>query len=90
MRGPGETEIETDRRIVKDKISLLRKRLGEIDKASPSPSGKTAGVHPRGPGRLHERGEKLQAVFDVFPLLLMRVEILLWSCLLKAYRFCSS
>lgn len=31
-RGPGETEIETDRRIVKDKIGLLRKRLGEIDK----------------------------------------------------------
>ena len=33
-RGPGETEIETDRRIVKDKISLLRKKLGEIDKQS--------------------------------------------------------
>ena len=32
MRGPGETEIETDRRIVKDKISLLRKRLATIDK----------------------------------------------------------
>jgi len=31
-RGPGETEIETDRRIVRDKISLLRKRLAEIDK----------------------------------------------------------
>jgi GTP-binding protein HflX len=31
-RGPGETEIETDRRIVKDKIALLRKRLKEIDK----------------------------------------------------------
>jgi GTP-binding protein HflX len=31
-RGPGETEIETDRRIVKDKISLLRKKLLEIDK----------------------------------------------------------
>lgn len=31
-RGPGETEIETDRRIVKDKIALLRKRLTEIDK----------------------------------------------------------
>jgi GTP-binding protein HflX len=31
-RGPGETEIETDRRIVKDKISVLRKRLAEIDK----------------------------------------------------------
>lgn len=33
-RGPGETEIETDRRIVKDKITLLRKRLSEIDKQS--------------------------------------------------------
>ncbi|MDR0793796.1 MAG: GTPase HflX [Chitinophagaceae bacterium] len=31
-RGPGETEIETDRRIVKDKISLLRKKLSEIEK----------------------------------------------------------
>lgn len=31
-RGPGETEIETDRRIVKDKISLLRKKLADIDK----------------------------------------------------------
>jgi GTP-binding protein HflX len=31
-RGPGETEIETDRRIVRDKISLLRKRLSQIDK----------------------------------------------------------
>jgi len=31
-RGPGETEIETDRRIVKDKIALLRRRLKEIDK----------------------------------------------------------
>lgn len=32
LRGPGETEIETDRRIVNTKISLLRKRLEEIDK----------------------------------------------------------
>ncbi len=31
-RGPGETEIETDRRIVRDKIALLRKRLTVIDK----------------------------------------------------------
>ena len=31
-RGPGETEIETDRRIARGKISLLRKRLTEIDK----------------------------------------------------------
>ena len=33
-RGPGETEIETDRRIVKDKIALLRRRLVEIDRQS--------------------------------------------------------
>ena len=32
MRGPGETEIETDRRIVRDKISLLRKKMASIDK----------------------------------------------------------
>ena len=32
MRGPGETEIETDRRIVRDKVSLLKKKLSAIDK----------------------------------------------------------
>lgn len=32
MRGPGETEIETDRRIVRDQISLLKKKLITIDK----------------------------------------------------------
>ncbi len=31
MRGPGEQEIETDRRIVRDKISLLKKKLEKID-----------------------------------------------------------
>ncbi|WP_158838987.1 GTPase HflX [Polaribacter sp. L3A8] len=32
MRGPGETEIETDRRIIRDKIFLLKKKLQTIDK----------------------------------------------------------
>ena len=32
MRGPGETEIETDRRIVRDKVSLLKKKIKTIDK----------------------------------------------------------
>lgn len=32
MRGPGETEIETDRRIVRDRISLLKKKLKKIDR----------------------------------------------------------
>ncbi len=33
-RGPGESEIETDRRIVREKISLLRRKLAEIEKQS--------------------------------------------------------
>ncbi len=32
MKGPGETEIETDRRIIRDKIALLKKKLESIDK----------------------------------------------------------
>jgi len=34
MRGPGEAQIETDRRIIKDKIALLQKKLEKIDKQS--------------------------------------------------------
>jgi len=32
MKGPGETEIETDRRIIRDRIALLKKKLVQIDK----------------------------------------------------------
>jgi GTPase len=32
LRGPGETEIETDRRVIRDRISKLKKELTEIDK----------------------------------------------------------
>lgn len=32
MRGPGETEIETDRRIVRDRIALLKKKISKIDR----------------------------------------------------------
>lgn len=32
MRGPGETEIETDRRIIRDRITLLKDKLKTIDK----------------------------------------------------------
>jgi len=32
MRGPGEKEIETDRRIIRDRIALLKEKLKEIDK----------------------------------------------------------
>jgi GTP-binding protein HflX len=34
MKGPGETEIETDRRILRDNISKLKQRLADIDKQS--------------------------------------------------------
>lgn len=39
MRGPGETEIETDRRIVRDRISLLRDKLKVIDRQMASQRG---------------------------------------------------
>ena len=39
MRGPGEKEIETDRRIIRDRISLLEKRLREIDKQKKTQRG---------------------------------------------------
>ncbi len=32
MRGPGETEIETDRRVIRDKLARLKEKLKEIDK----------------------------------------------------------
>ena len=32
LRGPGETEIETDRRVIRDKLSRLKEKLKEIDK----------------------------------------------------------
>lgn len=34
MRGPGETEIETDRRVIRDKLSKLKLKLKEFDKQS--------------------------------------------------------
>ena len=39
MRGPGETEIETDRRIARDRMALLRKRLDKIDKQKATQRG---------------------------------------------------
>jgi len=44
MRGPGETEIETDRRIVRDRISLLKKKLLKIDRQMGVQRGNRANV----------------------------------------------
>ena len=52
MRGPGETEIETDRRIVRDKITLLKKKLVTIDKQMATQRGNR--THPSCIGRLYE------------------------------------
>lgn len=39
MRGPGESQIETDRRIIQDKITLLKRKLKSIDKQSATQRG---------------------------------------------------
>jgi GTP-binding protein HflX len=39
LRGPGETEIETDRRIIRDRIALLKKKLQKIDKQKATQRG---------------------------------------------------
>jgi len=39
LRGPGETEIETDRRIIRDRIALLKKKLTKIDKQKATQRG---------------------------------------------------
>lgn len=44
MKGPGETEIETDRRIVRDKISLLRERLKKFEKQNYEQRKARAGI----------------------------------------------
>ncbi|GAB3823520.1 GTPase HflX [Pontibacter rugosus] len=44
MKGPGETEIETDRRIVRDKIALLRERLKKFEKQNFEQRKSRAGI----------------------------------------------
>ena len=39
MRGPGEKEIETDRRIIRDRISLLKEKLKDIDRQKSTQRG---------------------------------------------------
>ena len=57
-RGPGETQIETDRRLVRDRIQRLKRRLEDVPQAQGAVQGAPAG--PRDPccvpRRLHERG----------------------------------
>ena len=52
MKGPGEKEIETDRRIIRDKIALLKKQLKQIDKQMATQRG-NRGAMVRVACRLH-------------------------------------
>lgn len=44
MRGPGETEIETDRRVIRDKLSRLKIKLSEIDKQNATQRKQRSGI----------------------------------------------
>ncbi len=57
MRGPGETEIETDRRIVRDKISLLKEKLKIIDKQMSVQRGNRGGHGTCCFGGIYQCGE---------------------------------
>ena len=57
MRGPGETEIETDRRIVRDKITLLKKKLTVIDKQMATQRGNRGAL-----GQRTKNGKDLDAL----------------------------
>ena len=63
MRGPGETEIETDRRIIGDKISLLKKKLEKIDKQKFTNVGKSTVLNLLGKEKVFAEN-KLFATLD--------------------------
>ena len=54
MRGPGETQLETDKRIILDKISKLKRDLVEIDKQKKRAAEEPRKDGPRGTGRLYQ------------------------------------
>ena len=56
LRGPGESEIETDRRIIRDKITRLKEQLAKIDKQMTT-QRKNRGKLVRVAGWIHQRGE---------------------------------
>jgi GTP-binding protein HflX len=57
MRGPGETQIETDRRIIQQKISLLKKKLEKID-VQMTTQRSNRGKLPCCARGIYERGEE--------------------------------
>ncbi|WOC51752.1 GTP-binding protein HflX [Bergeyella porcorum] len=60
MRGPGETEIETDRRIIRDRITLLKEKLKTIDKQMATQRNNRGKMVACGVGRLYQCGGNLR------------------------------
>lgn len=54
LRGPGETEIETDRRVIRDKITRLKEQLEKIDKQKSHPTQKPGETGACCLGRIHQ------------------------------------
>lgn len=57
LRGPGETQIQTDRRIIRDRISLLKKKLETIDRQMATQRKKSRFAHSRCASGIHECGQ---------------------------------
>ena len=58
MRGPGETQIETDRRLIGKRIAVLKDQLDKIDRQRTTQRKGRSDETRGGPRRLHERGEE--------------------------------
>ena len=56
-RGPGETQLETDRRILGRRMAQLRRELMEIETTRQTQVRVARRPVPGGPGRLHQRGQ---------------------------------
>ena len=54
LRGPGETQLEMDRRIILNRMSLLKERLAEIDKQKSSPAEEPRTLDSCGIGGIYQ------------------------------------
>lgn len=57
LRGPGETQLEMDRRIILNRMALLKQRLADIDRQKSTQRKKPRPPHTCGAGWLHQCGQ---------------------------------
>ena len=65
MRGPGESQIETDRRLILNKISLLKEKLKLIDRQNETQRKNREPTGARGIGGLYQRGQINHHEYDL-------------------------